>query len=146
MPQKNYHHLAYEDLLDLEQGYADALLDHFSNGDDAEKWVGVRVEDFSSATLKIIVRDCRIFYSKLFAQAPDAESEILDQIDEYELGRCFFLERMEVGVGFNDLYLDREHVYWLIEAAAEFKPFEAEPCKCGGICIGGQNAATGPIL
>jgi hypothetical protein len=146
MPDNNYHHLVYEDLLELEQGYADALLDHFSNGDDAEQWVGLRVEDLSSASLKIIARDCRRFYSKLLAQHPDAETEILEQIDEYELGRSFFLERMEVGISFNHLHLEREHVHWLIGAAGEFKPFEAEPCKCGGICIVGQPPATGLIL
>lgn len=143
---KHYHHLVYEDLLNLEQGYVDVLLEHFSNREDAEEWKGIQVEDINSASLKIIVRDCRRFYAQLVNRAPEVEEAVLDEMDEYELGRIFFLERMELGVGFHDLSLEPELTQHLVAAAAQFKPFEVELCSCGGFHIVGQDKATGVFL
>lgn len=120
--------ITYADLVDFEQGYADAMLGHFSNRDDAERWIGIDGESLATETLEAIRNDCRRFVINMIESSVDEHGsmELEEELYDYEAGRYFFLERMEVGIGFTDMAREVEVRQRLVNAGADFTPFELD--------------------
>lgn len=121
--------ITYADLVDFEQGYADAMIGHFSNREDAADWVGIDGESLASETLEAIRNDCRHFVINMIDALADENGsmEVIDELCDYDAGRLFFLERMEVGIGLGDMASVEDDVrQHLIDAAEIFKPFELD--------------------
>ncbi|MBN9317097.1 MAG: hypothetical protein J0I99_15245 [Devosia sp.] len=121
--------ITYGDLLEFEQGYADAMIGHFSNREDAADWVGIDGKSLATETLEAIRNDCRHFVINMIDALVDENGsmEVIDELCDYDAGRLFFLERMEVGIGFGDMASVEDDVrQHLIDAAEIFKPFELD--------------------
>lgn len=121
--------ITYADLSDFEQGYANAAVGHFSNRDDAARWIGIDGESLATETLAAIRRDCRRFVVRMIESGLDENGsmELIDELYDYDAGRLFLLERMEVGIGFSDMASVEVHVRQrLVNAAVDFKPFELD--------------------
>lgn len=120
--------ITYADLVDFEQGYADAMIGHFSNREDAADWVGIDGESLATETLEAIRRDCRQFVVRMIESSVDEHGsmEFEEELYDYEAGRYFFLERMEVGIGFTDMAREVEVRQRLVNAGADFTPFELD--------------------
>lgn len=129
MPKsKNDDHIAYSDLTPLAQGYADALLECQGSCAIADEWHGIGRDDFTEDTLRKIVEDCSSFFDAARKCHPDGEEGLLFEIDEYDLGFNFYLDRQGTGVGFRDLSLEALGDK-LEECAAGFGWIEVEITK-----------------
>lgn len=121
--------ITYRDLSDFEQGYADAAVGHFSNREDAARWIGIDGKSLATETLEAIRRDCRQFVVRMIESSLDEHGsmELAEELCDYDAGRHFFLERMEVGIGFTDMATAEIDVRQrLVNAGADFTPFELD--------------------
>lgn len=126
MPEpKNEDPIAYSDLPPLVQGYADALYECEGNSSFQEDWNDITREDFATKTLMKMSEDCAAFYAAAITAHPDGEDGLLMEIDEYDLGYNFYLDRQGTGVGFRDRDLE-ELGDRLEEIAAGFGWIEVE--------------------
>lgn len=96
----------YIDLLPYAQGYADALLECQGSCALGDEWTGIGPEDFAKSALRQIHIDCDQFFRAAIELHPDGEDGLMLEIDEYDLGYNFYLDRQGTGVGFRDRDLD----------------------------------------
>lgn len=96
----------YGDLLPIAQGYADALLECQGNCAIGDEWHGLGPDDFSKGALRKIYLDCEKFFRAAIELHPDGEDGLMLEIDDYDLGFNFYLDRQGTGVGFRDRHLD----------------------------------------
>lgn len=109
----------YDDLLPIQRGYADALLECHGHCAIGDEWDGIGPQDFSRDVLRQIYIDCEAFLKAAIVIHPEGEDGLMRDIDEHDLGFNFYLDRQRTGVGFRDLSLGElgEH---LEECAASF--------------------------
>lgn len=95
--------LKYSNLTAIARGYADAIIETAGCSDLPDKWNGIGVDHFAPATLRAIEKDCEEFLNAAVREHPDGEDAFFEEIDEYDLGRDFYMARQGTGTGFDDV-------------------------------------------
>ncbi|MDC9824843.1 hypothetical protein PRN20_13995 [Devosia sp. ZB163] len=151
--------LTYSKLTQLQQGFADALVEFESQNqedldwqeDDEEdedevsgEWDGVTVHHFSLEALKTIVEDCERFVSDIVGDERAKWDDLFAEISEHDLGWYLYLERQGAGVGLRDLLPEGDLLDRVLKSADELGELSVEVGDDGQIHIQRQRgwAAT----
>lgn len=158
--------LTYAKLTELQQGFADALVEFESQNqkdldwqdaededdeededDDEEvsgEWDGVTVHHFSLEALKAIVEDCENFVSDIVGNDRARWDALFAEISEHDLGWYLYLERQGAGVGLHDLLPEGDLLDRVVKAADGLGELSVEVGDDGQIHIHRQRgwAAT----
>jgi hypothetical protein len=158
--------LTYRSLTELQQGFADALVEFESQNqkdldwqdaededdeededDDEEvsgEWDGVTVHHFSLEALKAIVEDCENFVSDIVGNDRARWDALFAEISEHDLGWYLYLERQGAGVGLHDLLPEGDLLDRVVKAADDLGELSVEVGDDGQIHIHRQRgwAAT----
>lgn len=155
--------LTYSSLTELQQGFADALVEFESqkqedlDWQDAEdehdeededevsgEWDGVTVHHFSLEALKTIVEDCERFVFDIVGDDRGRWDDLFAEISEHDIGWYLYLERQDAGVGLRDLLPKGDLLDRVLKAAADLGELSVEVGDDGQIHIHRQRgwAAT----
>lgn len=164
--------LTYSSLTELQQGFADALVEFESQNqqdldwqdaedEDAEdeddeededddeeevsgEWEGVTVHHFSLESLKTIVEDCEQFVSDIVGNDRARWDALFAEISEHDIGWYLYLERQGAGVGLRDLLPKGDLLDRVLKAADDLGELSVEVGDDGQIHIHRQRgwAAT----
>ncbi len=155
--------LTYRSLTELQQGFADALVEFESQNqedldwqdaedeDDDEdegevsgEWDGVTVHHFSLEALKTIVEDCERFVSDIVGKDRARWDALFAEVVDHDIGWYLYLERQDAGVGLRDLLPEGDLLDRVVKAADDLGGLSVEVGDDGQIHIHRQRgwAAT----
>lgn len=155
--------LTYSSLTELQQGFADALVEFESQNqedldwqdaedeDDDEdegevsgEWDGVTVHHFSLEALKAIVEDCERFVSDIVGKDRARWDALFAEVVDHDIGWYLYLERQDAGVGLRDLLPEGDLLDRVVKAADDLGGLSVEVGDDGQIHIHRQRgwAAT----
>jgi hypothetical protein len=98
--------IKYNNLTAIARGYADAIVETMGCADNVMQWRDIGTNDFPSLTLQNIERDCDAFLTAAIEAHPLGEDALFEDIEEYDIGRHFYLARQGTGVGFEEFLLE----------------------------------------
>lgn len=142
MPEEN-NHLTFDALSPMQKGCVDCILDCESNGDRAAEWQGIGREDFPPDTLRRIAADCERFLKSISGGDPYFAGELFCDVDEYDFGWQFHLERQGTGVGFAELHIGQPLLSRLQMSAAALGAISVEIGNDGKV---GFPASASPAI
>lgn len=108
MPDKNdkaYPSLTYDSLTELQQGFAESLVEFESandedlgwenddEGEDVTTWGDITVHDFSRRSLKTIVEDCDRFVAAIVGENRASWDALFPGVSDHDLGWYLYLDR-----------------------------------------------------
>lgn len=153
--------LTYAKLTELQQGFADALVEFESQNqedldwqdtedeDDDEdedevsgEWDGVTVHHFSLEALKTIVEDCERFVSDIVGKDRARWDALFAEVVDHDIGWYLYLERQDAGVSLRDLLPEGDLLDRVVKAADDLGGLSVEVGDDGQIHIHRQRGWT----